>query len=222
MTTLANEAVLEQAKTDQHGLYAATVILSKITDALEDITRQKRFDVSERTKMQRYPHLAKRIKDFQSYSEQLSPEQFNPTWWKQVGGMAIPWNRRNGNIHLYLLDNGLLSKSLPQVPDLNYEQRSTFFLNRVFGLKVSEQRTKGKIHLHVIDIADLDDFDNMAIKRAIAKEHESRGNFMQNSSMIAFSLRKHCLHGGEIKDRPDLAVNSPEWFARQIPRWRLG
>ncbi len=219
MITLTNESILEQAKTDNHGLYTATLIMSKVVTSLMEITTAKKFVVTERNKMHLYPHLSKRMEQLQEYAEQLTPADFKPTWWKHVGAIEVPWNRRGGNIHLYLLDNGLLSKSIEAVPELTYEQRSTFFLNRVFGLPIPDQRLKGRMHLHVIDVASLDGFNNMAIKRAIANEHESRGKFMTNSSMRAFSLRQLCASGGVINDHPDLAVNRPDWFARQIPKW---
>lgn len=222
MVSLTDESILKQAKTDNHGLYTATLIMGKIVTSLEEITNAKKFTVTERNKMHLYPVLSKRMDEFHQYVERLTPADFLPTWWKHVGAIEVPWNRRGGNIHLYLLDNGLMSKSIEMVPELTYDQRSAFFLNRVFGLEISEQRLKGRMHLHVIDVADLDDFDNMAIKRVIAAEHESRGKFMINSSMRAFSLRQLCEHGPVIKGHSDLVINRPDWFTRQIPKWRLG
>jgi hypothetical protein len=203
------------------GLAEATALLMTIDEALRQITDQKQFLVTERDKMFLYPNLKARIEEFRAYAENLSPDRFTSTWYKHIGGMVIPWYRRNGNIHLYLIDNGLLSKSLRPVPDLTYEQRSAFFLNRIMGLDPSEQRKKSRIHLHVFDVKDLADFNLMAIKNAIATEHESRGNFMSSASVMAFSLRKHCPDGGEIKGHPLLATNRPGWFKRQFPKWLL-
>lgn len=210
---------LNKIRSDNHGIFTAGVILQKIRDGLSQTLIDKKFALVPRNHMEKYPYLQERCEEFEEYSRNIHSSSFSRKWWRHLGGMVIPWYRKKGNIHLYLLDDGLLSKSLPMVPDLTYGQRSTFFLNRILGLDISDQRLKGQIHFHAIDIRDLKSFDIMGIKLAIAAEHESGGYYIEKASMVAFSLFQDCIGGGYIKGCPDLVTNRPAWFTEMFPNW---
>lgn len=222
MQTLTDTGLVGRLKEDKQGPFTAGMILEKIDAALQLISRNQGFDLDLPEKLSKFPLLTKRVENFREYAQAIPKERLAGKWWKHLGAMAIPFKRHGGNIHLYLIDDGLLSKAIPSVPELTYKRRSEFFLNRVFGLEREFRKIKGKIHLHVIAASDLTGSDVMAIKEAIAAEHESHGNYMIGASMLPFSLRRHCPTGSEVRGCPDLVVNDPKWFAERIPAWRLG
>lgn len=111
-------------------------------------------------------------------------------WWKFLGGMAIPWNRSGGNIHLVLVDNGYLSKAIPTVPKYSYQKRSAFYLGKILKITPEFRGQRENIHLHVFSADDVSNNANIlcGIKSAVAQEHESSGSYIMTTSMLPFTL----------------------------------
>jgi hypothetical protein len=220
-TVITEKAYDKILKADNKGALIAGILLLKIRSCIHLISKDQALQAEVPNDIDPKGLLMKRIQSFNKYAKNIPPERLASGWWKHYGAIRVPWDAHGGNIHLYLLDDGLLSDSIPKVPAVNYRERSAFFLNRVIGLDVESQRLKGRMHLHVINIRNLEGNDLMAIKRYIAHEHESAGNYIPNTSMVAFSLKQLCPNGGELEDIDFLAINPPDWFERQIPKWKM-
>ncbi|HMR55494.1 MAG TPA: hypothetical protein PKD34_02810, partial [Candidatus Doudnabacteria bacterium] len=108
MTTLSNESASTKIKSklvSKPGFAEATMLLRKITEGVQRITAEQRFPLTPRNKMYKYPHLKQRMIEFQEYNTELPMALFHRNWCKHIGGIVVPWNRVNGNIHLYLMDD---------------------------------------------------------------------------------------------------------------------
>lgn len=220
-------------KSTNIGLKEAGLVLEFIEGMLHCINLRRSFEITMPSEKQikNWPHVMQRIEDFRKYADSIPLERFESPWVKYVGGMGASHCNTNGNIHLFMIDDGLLSKSIPPVgtnDDMTYKMRSRFFCNQVFGLDVHGQRLKGNIHLHALDIKDVvsaaiqEGSNNamFAIRNLIAKEHGPNGNYILRSKVKPFSLKKRCPDGYPVRSHQHLVMNSPDWLQQQMLVWR--
>ncbi len=223
----------KKPKTPKPGLTEAGVILGLFETAYSQITEQLRVIVYPPTpaKLRLAPHLQKRMEQFRIYLESITTERFGQSWLKFLGGMSISHIDSNGNIHLVVLDDGMLSDGLPPVGtdngDVDYKIISRFVSNQVFGLDISSQRFKGKIHLHVFNVKDLyamakarpDGSVILALRNMIALDHGPSGNYMNTSGFKPFCWRTRCKLGASMKQHNMLVTPDASWFQEQMPQW---
>ncbi len=223
----------KKPKTPRPGLTEAGVILGLFETAHLQICEQSRVIIYPPTpaKLRLAPHLQKRMEQFRLYLESIPAERFRQPWLKFLGGMSISHIDSNGNIHLVALDDGLLSNGLPSVGtdngEVDYNIRSRFVSNQVYGLDISSQRFKGKIHLHVFNVKDLysmakarpDGSVILALRSMIALDHGPSGNYMNNSGFKPFCWRTRCKLGASMKQHKMLVTPDASWFQEQMPKW---
>lgn len=234
MTTNSTDKAVKKKVSYKPGVAEAGIILEFIEGSLFLINKKKRFDIYPPSPawLKRSHNLAKRIEEFSKFSESIPAERFERPWIKHVGGMSAAHHNSNGDIHLYQIDDGLLSKSLPPVgtdeDQLSYKDRSRFFCNRVFGLDVSGQRFKSRIHFHAFSLEDVitESFRvegqsvMLAIRNLIAADHGPDGNYIKRSTLKFFSHRSRCPDGVPMSQHLNLVMNKPSWFQQQVSLWQ--
>jgi hypothetical protein len=230
----STDKVVKKKVSHNPGVAEAGIILEFIEGSLFLINKKKRFDIYPPSPawLKRSHNLAKRIEEFSKFSESIPAERFEGPWIKHVGGMSAAHHNSNGDIHLYQIDDGLLSKSLPPVGtdenQLTYKDRSRFFCNRVFGLDIRGQRLKSRIHFHAFSLEDViteslkveGQSVMLAIRNLIAADHGPDGNYIKRSTLKFFSHRSRCPDGVPMSQHLNLVMNKPSWFQQQVSLWQ--
>lgn len=122
----------------------------------------------------KYP---KAYKNFKGYLEQLKVPQYN-RWCRFLGCMVTPISYTEGNNHVVVLDNGLLSDHLAKIPVLGYANESRLLTLHVFNLN-RRKHPIGDIHAHILGVNQLqavnhDGADSIILdlKKLIDRKHE--------------------------------------------------